>query len=313
MYEIARSPFGNTYLLKLRNPDTGEFVHILPEIGAALHQVCLACDTATHPLLWSQDDAKQFFREGLAQYRGALLMPFADRIENGRYLFEGVEYVLARNDPDTKNALHGFMNQKVFREMTLFCDETRASVTLSCSYTGNHPGYPFPFVVSVSYRLSSKGFHCITRVRNTASCNIPVGMGWHPYFKLKGNPSDYAINIPAIASFYTTEDYINTGELLPFNKENQFLPLTGFSFNVFKLRCENEEEKIVLRNEPDGIDVLLICRGYPFIQLYVVDQKAVAIEPVTCIGNAFNNGVGLTVLPPGGILEADFCLELIKR
>lgn len=312
MYEIVRSPFGNTHLLKLWNPDTGEFVQILPEIGAALHQVCLACGPTLYPLLWSLDDAEQFFGEGLVQYRGELLMPFVDRIENGKYSFEGVEYVLPRNDPDTKNALHGFMNQKAFQEITMLCDENRASVFLSCTYEGNHSGYPFPFVIKVSYHLSSKGFHCKTQVQNTTLGNIPVGMGWHPYFKLKENPSDYAIKIPAIASFYTREDYINTGERRPFNKENQFLPLTDFSFNVFELRGEKEEEKTILRNHSDAMDVVLTCRGYPFTQLYVVDGKAIAIEPVTCIGNAFNHGVGLRVLPPGGIMEADYALELKK-
>lgn len=313
MFEITRTPFGDTYLLKLNNPDTGEFANIIPEVGAALHQVCLACDKATYPLLWVPDDAKQFFLEGLAQYHGALLMPFIDRVENGKFTFEGVEYVLPCNDPDTKNALHGFMNQKAFQEITQSCDENEASVLLSCGYEGDHSGYPFTFLATISYTLSRKGFHCITKIQNKGSCNIPVGMGWHPYFKLKGNSSDYSISIPATTSFFTTDNYINRGERLPFNQENQFLPLTNFTFNVFELRSEDKVSKTILRNNSDDLDIQLICSGYPFLQLYLVSGKAVAIEPVTCIGNAFNNGVGLKVLTPEEIMEAEFVLTLKRN
>lgn len=308
MFHIASIPFGNSFLLKLSNLSTGEYVTVLPEAGAALHQVCLALRNTLYPLLWASDDGYVYLEEVRLQYRGALLMPFVDRIENGRYSFEGVEYRLPCNEPGQKNALHGFMQNKAFEVTELYCDERKAAVVLCCQYQGDHPGYPFPFAVTVRYNLTTEGIQCITKAQNKAGSNIPFGMGWHPYFQVSGNQPDYEIKIPAVSSFTIRDNYINTGEDQIFHNDNQFLAMENFDFSVYTLRCNNGESKTILRDKKNEMDITVKCRGFPFLQLYAVAGKAVAVEPVTCVGNAFNNGAGLTVLPPEGILEAEYSI-----
>ena len=54
MLVVNKIPWGDTYLLELRNnTSTDEYVTVIPELGACLHQVCPVCEEVLHPLLWA--------------------------------------------------------------------------------------------------------------------------------------------------------------------------------------------------------------------------------------------------------------------
>ena len=310
MFTLNKIQFGNTYLMELRNEATGEYVTILPEMGASLHQVCLTCDNSLHPLLWAVKDEDELNKEGLPQYRGALLFPFVDRIENGKYIFEEVEYTLPCNEANHKNALHGFLNNKPFQILESSADEKQATASLFFDYDGALQGFPFSCAVTVLYTLNARGFSCDTSVQNKSGGNMPVGMGWHPYFRITEDHSQFEVSIPAVASFVTREDYINTGEQVSFHDGNKFLNIDNFSFNAYALNQINNEAKTILRNWKKKIDIVLNSIGFPFLQVFVVAGRGIAIEPLTCMGNAFNNGVGLTILSSGEIMKNGFEVTL---
>jgi len=306
MFTITKIPIGNTFLLKLSNENTGEYVTIFSEIGACLHQVCLACHKTTYSLLWAVNDAEELYREGLPQYRGALLFPFVDRIEKGKYVFEEVEYSLPCNEANQQNALHGFLNTKPFEVVTSSADSEQAEATLFFEYKGDHQGYPFAFTIAVCYRLTVNRMSCSTSVQNQAGRKMPIGMGWHPYFKIAADLLKYEVSVPAISSFVIGEDYINKGEQIKFNGGDNFFSIDTVFFNAYALRQVNGVAKTVLRDKEKKIDISINSTGFPFLQLYVVAGKGIAIEPLTCIGNAFNNRAGLIVLSPGEIMENSF-------
>jgi aldose 1-epimerase len=296
--------------MELRNNTTGAFVTILPEIGASLHQVCLACSNSLHPLLWAVKDDDELYKEGISQYRGALLFPFVDRIENGKYAFEKIEYILPCNEANHRNALHGFLNSKPFQILHSRADEEQASVSFFFDYDGLLQGFPFPCTVTTVYTLKNCGFSCDTSVQSKSRGGMPVGIGWHPYFLITDDHSQFEINIPAIASFRTREDNVNTGVQEPFYDRDKFLNINNFSFNVYALNQFNNEAQTILRNKKKKIDIVLTTIGYPFLQVFVVAGRGIAIEPLTCIGNAFNNGVGLTILSPDAIMKNSFEVKL---
>src|SRR5690554_3332362 len=114
MFAINKIPFGRTYLIQLLNEVTDEYVTVFPEMGAGISQICLVGNHTLHPLLWEARDVEELYREALPQYRGAILFPFVDRLEKGKYYFEDDEYSLPCNEPNRKNALHGFFNDSSF-------------------------------------------------------------------------------------------------------------------------------------------------------------------------------------------------------
>jgi aldose 1-epimerase len=310
MFVINKIPFGKTTLLELRNNVTNEYATILPEIGASLHQICLVCDNVLHPLLWAVKDEDELHKEGIPQYMGALLFPFVDRLENGKYVFEEVEYTLPCNEENHKNSLHGFMNNNIFQVLQLSANQEQASAELFYNYEGTFEGYPFSCTITVCYTLNAKGFDCSTSVKNKSGGNMPIGMGWHPYFLLTENPSQYEVSVPAMASFIIREDYINTGKKVSFDKREEFLKINNFAFNAYALNQVNDSTKTILRDKKNKTDITIESRGFPYLQLYVVAEKAIAIEPLTCMGNSFNNGIGLTILAPNEIMKNSFEVKL---
>ena len=307
MFVINKIPFGETHLLELRNPGTNEYVTILPDLGGSLHQICLSGHGTLHPLLWAVKDDEELYREGIAQYRGALLAPFADRIEKGRYAFEEVEYNLACNEANSQNALHGFVSTRQFDVLQVEANDRQASVTLFFEYNGSVTGFPFPFILTVRYVLTATEFGCYTYVQNKGSKTLPIGIGWHPYFQVREDISQYQLKIPANTSFVINEAYINTGATVPFYDAAKFLELEdNFIFNAYRLNQINGSAKTILRDKKTLIDIAVTSTGFPFLQLYGVAGKGFAIEPLTCIGNAFNNGIGLNVLIPGELMQTSF-------
>jgi len=56
MFTLNKIQFRSTCLIELRNEATGEFVTILPDMGASLHQISLVCNNSLHLLLWAVED-----------------------------------------------------------------------------------------------------------------------------------------------------------------------------------------------------------------------------------------------------------------
>ena len=53
-------------------------------------------------------------------------------------------------------------------------------------------------------------------------------------------------------------------------------------------------------------------RKYNFLQVYIPpDRCSIAIEPMTCSTNAFNNKEGLIILKPGEKFEAAYGVRLV--
>src|SRR4051812_36156793 len=88
---------------------------------------------------------------------GAPLIPWPNRLADGRYRFDGDEYQVALTEPEKHNAIHGFL---LWRSWTAVDRETDR-VTMS---TELHPlqGYPFRLHLRVTYVLADDGLTVTT-------------------------------------------------------------------------------------------------------------------------------------------------------
>ncbi|MCC7052179.1 MAG: hypothetical protein IT355_02860 [Gemmatimonadaceae bacterium] len=109
--------------------------------------------------------------------QGDVLIPFAGRVKDGRYRWDGVEHQLPLTDKDGPNAIHGFVRQIPWAvELAV-----PHAVVFSLSFAGAE-GYPFPLDVRVAYTLDEAGLHVASAITNAGSADAPVAMGFHPYF-----------------------------------------------------------------------------------------------------------------------------------
>lgn len=290
---------------------SGDSFSVLPTHGAAISNLTLNHESVVKFPLAEGDFAKG--------YPSALLFPFPNRVRDGKYSFEGVDYQLSRNETGRTHALHGFVSDEVFEVI----DQKRNSVTLKHSYQGGKDGYPFPFELEVTYSIvRNHTFRLSYKITNTGTQNMPCGFGWHPYFNLKDKKvGDLEISLPnhytfevddATIPFLTNEagtHEITEGTSLSLKNEildNVYKVADAGKFAETKL---TDGELTLTIKQQTGKNLL------NYIVLYTPPSRnSIAIEPQTANINAFNNEGGLIILEAGKTVKGtvDVSLELIQ-
>jgi aldose 1-epimerase len=132
--------------------------------------------------------------------RGQPLLPWPNRVRDGRYAWDGVEHRLALTEPEKGNALHGLVRWANWTAT----DKTSASVTMQ-HVLHPQPGYPFALELAITYSLSGEGLEVSTSARNVGSGPAPYACGQHPYLAVPRQVDDCHLHLPA-ATYLPTDD-----------------------------------------------------------------------------------------------------------
>ncbi|MEZ0610497.1 aldose 1-epimerase [Fibrella sp. WM1] len=301
----------------LSNPDTGEWAAVLPGFGGILRQLVLRKGDTRYKVVDSPASAQALLAD--ETYASALMFPFASRVRHGIYQFEGIDYVLPLNEVMRDNALHGFVHQKPFRVIHQEANLHHASLTIQFNYTGDVPGYPFPFSLVVTYSLSAQGLGVTFKASNTGSTRCPAAFGWHPYFTLNNAPVDeMELTLPVRAIVDLDQHMIPTGKRpVPADRLGMFAMQDVQLDTPFEAQFSEEngkKEAVTTLRWPEEDVALELTQSdsLPYIVVYTpLRRDSIAIEPQTANVNAFNNGEGLTVLNPGDELQGSINVRLI--
>ena len=277
-------------IIELRNTKRGEKAHILPECGGTLIQLF------EHIRLPGSGPIHQN-----AYHPSALLAPWVNRVRNGNYSFQGRNYQLPITEPTLGNAIHGFLARKPFEIIEKKVIDNQAKLVLQHSYTGDYPGFPFPFDFQLTYELHTNG-HFFIRfgIKNTGEHQTPFAIGWHPYFTFPdADLSDLEI------SFSPQSKFLSDSQMIPLREEpveyTKPVNLAKESLdNVFRLR-EAEYHTTTLTNKRTHASLYIKqhVADFPFLVVYAPENEAcIAIEPMTANTDAFNTLDGLKSLGP---------------
>lgn len=155
-----------------------------------------------------RDDAELAARPGS---RFAIMAPFANRIADARYRFDGAEHDLQPGTAgDERAARHGFVRDTDFALASLQADQRMAEACFATRIAADaHPGYPFAIGLAIRYRLDERGLTLEATMRNEGGRPAPCFFGWHPYFRLGDTPLDsWELQIPATTTIATDARYI---------------------------------------------------------------------------------------------------------
>ncbi len=111
--------------------------------------------------------------------RGAswLMLPYSNRIRDGRFVFEGREYQLA----NAKNhAIHGDVRTRPWK----IVEQTPSSLVLTFD-SADCPDFnwPWPIHATVGIALTGDRVEQRLRLENRGETTMPAGFGWHPYYR----------------------------------------------------------------------------------------------------------------------------------
>ena len=229
-----------------------------------------------------------------SKFNSSFLFPSPNRIADGKYNFNGVDYQLECNETGLNNSLHGHIYNKSFQVSKIEASENQASVTFSYTNNGTVQGFPFQYLLDITYTFSKNALSINFKVINIGKQEFPFGLGWHPYFNAK-NLASSTLNFNGDKKYILDEQMIPQQETqLPFKTpltlgetflDDCFLikkPETTFKCNEYKIEIDftSETEK-------------------SYLQVYTPDTRnCIAIEPMTCAPNSFNNKNGLLTLKP---------------
>jgi len=311
MFEIETTKLGKFIKYRLLDSDSVEWVSLISGFGGNITEMVLNKNGIGHSIIEGLSDDE--ITTGNIRFKSTKLIPFPNRIENGRYTFRGKFYQLPINYE--RHAVHGLITDKTLEVAGTETDKNQASIKLKYSYNGNIPGYPFKYESIITYSLlKERGFVCDTKITNMDSLPLPIGDGWHPYFRTKGKVDKLQIKIPSKFRVEVNE-LIPTGKLIP----EEYPDAITIGNKKYDAGFVLEEKKGRISTEvyDPELDIKIVVWQetgkwkYNYLQVFIPeDRNSIAIEPMSCAANAFNNKMGLIVLEPGQSFAASYGVYL---
>ncbi len=249
-----------------------------------------------------------FSRQGWSRDgRGQLLLPWPNRIRDGRYRFAGQSHQLPISEVARNNAIHGLVRWVTWQVEEAEPERVRLAVELT-----PQPGYPFWMRFEAEYQLTMGGLEVTVAARNLGRGPAPFGAGAHPYVRLAGHGvDDLFLRIPASRRLTADGQGIPTGEVEVEGTEYDFRDgrrLGRLTLDTCYSDLPREGWSVELGVRPGFDQVRVWADGaFPYVMVYSGDgvsppgrrRGGLAVEPMTCAPDAFNSGLGLLVLGPG--------------
>jgi aldose 1-epimerase len=242
--------------------------------------------------------------------RGQTLVPWPNRVKDGKWSWQGDSLQLALTEPEQHNAIHGLVRWMPWHVL----DHQESVVSLGCaSYP--QPGYPWPFDVTTTYTLDDSGLTVETAITNQGTNPAPVAAGAHPYITVGTEKVDSAIlQVPARTWIQTGEQQIPTGRASvdgsPYDfREPRAIGDVKIDYTYTDLDRDDDGRFRLKLEAPDGSRAVTFWLGreYDFVELFTGDalpdksrrRHGLGVEPMTGPPNALADGESLVVLDPG--------------
>lgn len=241
-------------------------------------------------------------------FSGKLLAPWPNRLADGLYEYGEVVYQVPLTEPNLVTALHGLVADVRFASAGVSSDGTCITLEHALVPTA---GYPWPLRFAVTFGLDDDGLTVRIVATNEGEQVAPYGVGVHPWLSTGGAAVDDCL-LRVDANRHATLD----DRLLPTGTE----PVSG----VYDLRTARALRGVELDDAwtdaihdttgrtwatlaaPDGHTVVIwgdegvrawqACTGD---HVAAMGRTAVAVEPMSCIADAFRTGDDLVQLHPG--------------
>ncbi|HVD79096.1 MAG TPA: aldose 1-epimerase family protein [Propionibacteriaceae bacterium] len=277
---MSAAPTGEQYEI-----NSGNHRAVVTEVGATLRRFSVDGRDVVHGF-----DVTETIKGG----RGQNLIPWPNRIRDGRYTFNGITQQLALTEPARHNASHGLA-----RYVPWVLVEQQADTVVNRVRIHPQPGWSGTLDATITHRVSADGLTVTVEATNLSDEELPFGYGAHPYLTVgESSVDEVALTVPA-ASYLEVDD-----RLLPAR-------LSAVDGTVYDLRRSTvlgsanlDTAMTDLTRDSDGRWRIRLTLGDRYAELWGDETFAwtqvftggpnrdagVAVEPMTCGPNAFNAG-----------------------
>ena len=242
------------------------------------------------------------------------LAPWANRMPGGFHA-QGRYYAL---DPQVGNLetdsggipIHGLLSNSPLWEIVR---QTESSITNRLQFW-RFPGlmaqWPFAHEYDTTYRLAGGAMEVSVEIKNSGRLQMPVAIGFHPYFTIPGVPRrDWRVRVPARSRVVHDEHVLPTGELAAAGLP-ELVSLAGYTFDSGYTALEHNPR---FRIEGGGRSLEIQFDGqWPVAIVWGPEgEEFLCIEPMAAPTNGINlhhRGLwsGLQWISPGAVWRGNF-------
>lgn len=253
---------------------------------------------------------------------GQLLIPWPNRIDGGRYVFDDVCHQLDITEPAGGNAIHGLVRWAAWE----LRQHGENRVELAHRLHGQ-PGYPYVLDLVVSYTLdSATDLTAWISATNAGSAPAPYGYGAHPYLTV-GTPTidDCALTVPAATRLPIDDRDVPTGREPVAGTPYDFLEPrrvgdVWLNHAYTDLARDADGRAWTRLRSPSGEPAVSLWadESFGWLQLFTGDalpqperrRTGLAVEPMSCPPNAFVTGQDIITLAPGETAAGSWGIRL---
>lgn len=238
--------------------------------------------------------------------RFAIMAPFANRIADARYTYQGRSEDLQPGVEGAQRAArHGFVRGVDFALDQVVADEQGARAVFSTDAIRPQTGYPYAIDLAIHYTLDATGLSLEVVMRNVGDSLAPCFFGWHPYFRVAESPLDsWELQIPA------GQLIVTDAEAIPLPGTAAFAPVASQPEKDFSQRrpigavkldqgyaglVADPDGRIRTRlRDPDSGLELAIWQTHGVLLAFTADtvsrdvRRSIALEPMESLTNAYN-------------------------
>lgn len=333
-FNFLEGMFGNYKTISLSDNQTGNKFEILLSGATPLNFITQINGKPFNILDGFKNDDEVKAGSGA---RCWIMTPFANRIPNGTYNFNGMDLQLEPISPRTQ-VIHGLTSREIFNLSNVVLNGKFAEATFLYDKIrpGKFNGYPFAMDIFVKYKLEQNKISIQVSGKNIGNVPAPFQTGWHPYFKTSENGIENLILTIDANKIILVDD-----SLIPLKGSQTYetienIPQLDFRSQVSiekrkingriidncfaDLRTDNENFSRAAIFDPDnGLTISLFQNGGVTL-VFTGDtlsrriRQSIAVEPMQFITNAFNREElkkNITVLP-GETSSFEFGFDISK-
>ena len=254
---------------------------------------------------WSAPRVDQVFESA-----AFALVPYSNRIREGRFAFQGRQVTLPLNRPPERHSIHGLGWQTAWRAREVRGDQA----ILEFHHAAG--AWPWTFRATQQLTLAPASLSVALTLRNESDVPMPAGLGWHPYFPRTARTTITA-DAPAI---WLTDDEVMPTTLAP----PQPAADLSRSVSVDTIALDNcfvgWRRRAVIEWPESGRRLLMTAEApLDFLVVYTPPGRPFfCAEPVSHVTDAFNlaeagrTDTGARALAPGETLRAAMTLTLAQ-
>lgn len=240
---------------------------------------------------------------------GTPLIPWPNRLADGRYHFDGRDYQVPLTEPEKQNAIHGFLRWRNWHPLV---HDAQRVVMGNRLYASAY--YPFSLDLEVAYELGEGGLAVAISATNLGSTACPYASGQHPYLSPgTGLIDECTLQLDAATRIVSDPvRQLPTGQEAVAGTEFDFrsarrIGTQAVDFAFADLARDGDGLAWARLGGVDGRTVeFWVDQAFSVLEIYTGDtlapqrrRRGLGAEPMTGPPNGLQSGEGLIRLEPG--------------